>query len=212
MLELNTKKVFVSRDVHFHEQQFPFAFDKSYHSLPPIFPSHNSTMDIPESVSYPTSSPQAHAHPDITSPDTETSSPIIPNVSSPTLSSLSSSSSPHINQGRTQRMRHKPSYLEDYCCNNIQLTDVTNACFVHPIQPTTFSFNSLSLSNQHMFHSISDVVKPKSYAHASKHTGWKATMDAELKALALNILQLPPGKTTLPCKWVYKVKHRSVRD
>lgn len=109
-------------------------------------------------------------------------------------------------------MRHKPSYLEDYCCNNIQLTDVTNACFVHPIQPTTFSFNSLSLSNQHMFHSISDVVKPKSYAHASKHTGWKATMDAELKALALNILQLPPGKTTLPCKWVYKVKHRSVRD
>uniref|UniRef100_A0A3Q7H5C3 Uncharacterized protein n=1 Tax=Solanum lycopersicum TaxID=4081 RepID=A0A3Q7H5C3_SOLLC len=36
-------------------------------------------MDIPESVSYPTSSPQAHAHPDITSPDTETSSPIIPN-------------------------------------------------------------------------------------------------------------------------------------
>lgn len=60
-----------------------------------------------------------------------------------------------------------------------------------------------------MFHSISDVVEPKKYAHASKHTGWKATMDAELKALALNILQLPPGKTTLPCKWVYKVKHRS---
>lgn len=78
MLDLNTKKVFVSRDVHFHEQQFPFAFDKSYHSLPPIFPSHNSTMDISESVSYPSSSPEAHAHPDITSPDIETPSPIIP--------------------------------------------------------------------------------------------------------------------------------------
>ncbi|XP_043695642.1 uncharacterized mitochondrial protein AtMg00810-like [Telopea speciosissima] len=48
---------------------------------------------------------------------------------------------------------------------------------------------------------------------ANKDPNWKEAMVVEIKALELNrtrsITDLPPGKKSIGCKWVYKIKRRS---
>jgi len=48
---------------------------------------------------------------------------------------------------------------------------------------------------------------------ALKYAYWKIAMQDELTALATNntwqLTPFPPGKKTIGCKWVYKIKHNS---
>ena len=52
LVDLKTKRVFVSRDVHFFENQFPFASQSP--TSPPFFPNSHSDLCDPQSM---TSSP-----------------------------------------------------------------------------------------------------------------------------------------------------------
>lgn len=70
---------------------------------------------------------------------------------------------------KSNRITYKPEYLKDYIYNNVVLTDLTSACFIHLTYPTTCSFASLSLHNQHVFASIFVIHEPKSFAQASVH-------------------------------------------
>ncbi|XP_052732844.1 uncharacterized mitochondrial protein AtMg00820-like [Vigna angularis] len=55
--------------------------------------------------------------------------------------------------------------------------------------------------------------EPKSYSEAKGMTEWVEAMQREIKALQDNdtwvITQLPPGKATIGCKWVYKTKFKA---
>ena len=61
--------------------------------------------------------------------------------------------------------------------------------------------------------SVKQQVEPQSYNIASKDPNWIEAMDAEIKALEVNntwiLTNLPQDKTSIGCKWVYKIKHRS---
>lgn len=84
---------------------------------------------------------------------------------------------------RSSRPTHPPAHLQDFVCN-----------FVIPS-------------------SLPSVSKPFHYHQAVLHTVWRDAMTKEFQALNLNhtwdIVPLPPGKKAIPCKWVYKIKHRS---
>jgi len=56
-------------------------------------------------------------------------------------------------------------------------------------------------------------MEPQHYNEASKHSCWQQAMQDELNALATNntwtISSLPPDKTAIGCRWIYKIKYKS---
>lgn len=59
---------------------------------------------------------------------------------------------------------------------------------------------------------ISIDREPTSFSKAVQHESWREAMKREIQALENNdtwiITTLPPGKTALGCKWVYKIKYK----
>lgn len=57
---------------------------------------------------------------------------------------------------------------------------------------------------------VTSVNEPTNYKQAVQHECWQQAMKAEITALQENrtweLIDLPPGKTLIGCKWVYKVK------
>ena len=74
-------------------------------------------------------------------------------------------------------------------------------------------YNSLSSIFRNIISSINFHPKLRTYIEASKHASWQSAMQDELQALAANntwqLTPLPPGKKTIACKWVYKIKYHS---
>ena len=56
-------------------------------------------------------------------------------------------------------------------------------------------------------------VEPTSFEEAIGKREWEQAMDEEMGALDDNetwdLVQLPEGKKSIGCKWVYKVKHNA---
>ena len=60
--------------------------------------------------------------------------------------------------------------------------------------------------------SVSSHIEPETYQQAVGHPDWERAMTDKLEALEHNgtwsVVNLPPGKHVVGCKWVYKVKHK----
>ena len=69
------------------------------------------------------------------------------------------------------------------------------------------------LSEFHCYSTIATLHEPRSYREASTDPHWQQAMAAELQALAKthtwDLVDLPPNKTPIGCKWVYKIKTHS---
>lgn len=154
LLDLNTNKIFISRDVVFHEEVFPFFSNKSAVSSVPFPVDSSSSLPNFPSPSAPPVSPVW------TSPPPIPSSP--PTVFFPTTSS-----------GRQVK---PPPHLSDYICGAVQ-----SNC-QYPLS-SFLSLDNLSPSYSSFISSITIVPEPSTYAQASAYQEWRDAMTAELDAL-----------------------------
>ena len=150
LLNLLTKKIFISRDVLFHETVFPFVSTTysphSSLSLPHIFPSVSNEPDFTSPL-VPESFPSSHIDisidpcaPNPVAPPTETALPL-PTVPHPSVSAdlndlptaSNDSPSPSLPSNpllrKSARVSKPPAYLQDYKCNNVTCDDHAPSTF-----------------------------------------------------------------------------------
>ena len=75
------------------------------------------------------------------------------------------------------------------------------------------SNHHLSKSNKSFVNQLSIVVIPNSVQEALVDPRWKAAMNEEMKSLQKNetwqLVECPPGKKPVGCRWIYTVKYKA---
>ncbi|XP_060182349.1 uncharacterized mitochondrial protein AtMg00820-like [Lycium barbarum] len=75
------------------------------------------------------------------------------------------------------------------------------------------SYDTLSPKYQAYVVVFSSTTEPKNYSEAMQDPRWVQAMKEEITALENNntwqIVQLPKEKSTIGCKWIYKIKYKA---
>ncbi|KAH9764942.1 retrovirus-related pol polyprotein from transposon RE1 [Citrus sinensis] len=75
------------------------------------------------------------------------------------------------------------------------------------------SNHRLSESNQSFVNQLSVVSIPNSVQEALKDSKWKVAMNDEMRSLQKNqtweLVDLPPGKKPVGCRWIYTIKYKA---
>jgi hypothetical protein len=231
LFDLNSRNIFVSRNVTFHEQILPYQSSNS-----PFHWQYHSDPDTSSADS--TAEPIIHADDPIhvitdnnLSSDTHTDDHIDP--PSPTIPHSDQCDSPdnHVDQTNTQpsidtttntynvilrrstRETHLPSHLSDYICNLPAASNQSSSSgILYPISQY-HSCANLSVNHRKFALSLTADDEPVSYQQASQHDCWVKAMNAELEALKQNktwiFVDAPPHVKPIGSIWVYKVKHKA---
>lgn len=181
-LNLLTKHTFVSRDVKWYENIFPYTLSPKH--LTQIIPSSHEHIIHPPPL-WEDSSDDEPTDPDplrtepTSDPATSQPAPLPPDP--PLLR-------------RSDRIKQPPGWLADYKSPIANHTTAT-------LNPQFHCF----MAN---LHQTSD---PLTFSEASMHPHWVKAMNEELAALEENhtwvITDLPLGKKTIGCKWIFKTKY-----
>jgi len=182
----------VSRDVLFHENHFPFMHsDTADHSTLPL-PIH----DILDNSFHPPSAQNTTEQQQASDPASVSPQQHNDSVSSQHHSADLPSLDAVLQPRKSTRTHKRPAHFQDYVCSNIQ----ANWC------------NMVSVPQFHMacLTAIEEFPEPCSYKQAATHPGWVEAMKKEINALQTNntweVVDLPPHKKAISCKWVYKTK------
>lgn len=88
-------------------------------------------------------------------------------------------------------------------------TSSSNKC--HYLMSNYMSNAGLSGTYQTFFTKLTSLKEPLNYDNATMDPKWILAMDQELQALQNNntwsLIDLPPHKVPIGCKWVYKIKY-----
>uniref|UniRef100_A0A2N9ILI1 Reverse transcriptase Ty1/copia-type domain-containing protein n=1 Tax=Fagus sylvatica TaxID=28930 RepID=A0A2N9ILI1_FAGSY len=210
LLDLDTKQIFVSRDVIFYENSFPFH--KSQHSNP------TTSMVLPSPI---TELPMSLS-PIPFDTDNNTPSPLL---NSPLHSPLSTRNSPtSFPLPVNSTPLHQPDIISENTAPPFNPPSPTLRKSTRTHNPPSTAPTDFPLSNyisySHLapcYHSFVlnafAIREPTSFLEASKDPNWCQAMQTKLAALEANntwtLQPLPPGKVPIGSKWVFKVKLRS---
>ena len=233
VMDLESKKMIISRDVKFDENTFPFATSQSQSSSTP-FPTIIGSDWSWTSLACDNVTPfhelgGASVTPPHTRSSTDTETPLSP-VSAPSPMPLSDTDAVHRDSlmtasdiaapslGRGHRVRKPPSHLHDYVCHTVQVHPPSSRPSIGS-SGTRFplanyvTYQHFSSSHSKFLGAITAGVEPHSFNEAMQDPHWRQAMQTEIEALERNgtwtITDLPPGKKPIGCKWVYKLKYKS---
>jgi hypothetical protein len=179
-------RIFISRDVIFHEEVFPFSYNTSQPAPSSPNPPSSSTV----SVSLPLSIPRnIESSPPITLPPSTPS--ILPTNSSlppPSLSSSSSPAKPDVSEAQTPtRIHPMRTRSQNNVCTIRQLTDRTVR---YPLPRALLSKAAL--------------IEPTCFSNAVKISEWRNAMQVEFNALLKNktwtLVPSSVAKSVVSCK------------
>lgn len=188
LYNLQTRKFFLSRDVHFSEDVFPFhashisltdrSIDPFLEVVLPI-PASNIVDHLPQPVPEVTPAP---AQP----PVNDVNDALV--VVDPPLR-------------RSTRQTRLPQYLQDY------------AMTVNYLIQQYLTYDRLSPFYKAFINQVSEEYEPQFYHQAMKFPQWRKAMQEEIEALEANgtwsVVALPTDKQAIGCKWIYKVKYKA---
>ncbi|CAH9126867.1 unnamed protein product, partial [Cuscuta epithymum] len=237
--DIETREYFISRDVKFFENIFPFAnsFPPSEHPPEAIdFPPHDyfdlTALGFPPTFNASTATEMSSTPTQSATLDTQLQHdmpPVTEEASQPassetsatrTMSPATKESAQPTDLGRGQRTRVPSVRLKDYVTHTI----IKNSPFsVPPVSspssgtpfPITHYVACDKFSPKHVAYlaALDSITEPRTFHDAVKHNGWRQAMRDEIAALEKNstwsLVPLPTGKRALGCRWVYKVKHKS---
>lgn len=205
LYDLDREIFFVSRDVIFKEDHFPYL-ETSITPAPPISPSTSDTL-----------------HDDAINPVSLTIEP--PTVASTSHNDTSDSSDP-VNEvpklRRSQRTTALPVRLNDYVVETIsksrpsspsgsptpQLSSGTD----HPLS-NYVACDQFSSAYCSYLVALTTAVEPRSFKEAMTYEEWKAAMGSEVTSLEDNhtwdLVDLPSNRKLIGIHWVFRIKLKS---
>lgn len=239
LFDLDREIIFVSRDVIFREDIFPFARHVSSSSVVPLLtpPTQGITDDVaalvddqPDDSSPPSLTPATSVVGDSSTPVNSSSPPLVPpvTVSLPqpdleptTTTSLLAPENAELGQGK--RVKLPNVRLHDYHVGTVTVDSTLSPSpsspapqlssgVLYPISDYD-TCDYFSTNHRSFLVALSTHIEPRSFHEAMKYEVWKSAMGSEMDALQRNhtwdLQELPPHKKALGSKWVFTIKLRS---
>lgn len=167
LLDFNTHELFISKDVVFHETNFPFKTTNATGFSSDPF----DTLALPR-LDHPLSLYTEH---------TSTSTPLLPDITQEPDTHITNHVPTTLPSRKSSRQIKKPSYLHDYHCNLAYHKTHTSQTHPYPIS-NVLGYDSLSESYKSYILNITMDIEPKFYHQAVKFPEWKQAMDDKIKA------------------------------
>ncbi|GJS21409.1 ribonuclease H-like domain-containing protein, partial [Tanacetum coccineum] len=202
---LDSKNVFYLRDAKFYENIFPFKMSSFNESANVLNETNKHLNGLGES--------------EVTSDDYEnTVEDEVINVVTQIGENITSEGSVQTNQNgegpsnvletspvlrRSIRQKVMPSKFNDYVVSsNVKYGLEKYVCYAN-----------LSRSNLCLSTTLNKSFEPKTFHEASQNHKWIKAMNLEMEALHRNntyvLVDLPPGRKSIGCKWICKIKYKS---
>ncbi|CAL1405320.1 unnamed protein product [Linum trigynum] len=114
---------------------------------------------------------------------------------------------------RSNRQPHLPRHFDGYDVElprSLPRTEPSASSVLYPIEKH-ITYDRLSTSYKAYLASLDEISEPRNFFEAVLYKQWRDAMQAEVTTLEANgtwsLVFLPPGKRTIDCKWVYKIKY-----
>ncbi|RVX14877.1 Retrovirus-related Pol polyprotein from transposon RE2 [Vitis vinifera] len=196
LFDLDTKELFVSRDVKFFEDVFPFGNPGTVNIIPdnivPTVPHFDADLDLGLREGGP-------AHTEASSAPLSPGPKVVPTVGLDSLGLDNTSNGQSAPMGKGMRDKFPSVLLRDFVTHTVVAESPS------PATPSPQHPSAIISSND-----------PKSFKEAMKDVGWQKSMHEEIRALEENgtwtLEPLPKGKRVLGSQWVYRTKYFSNGD
>ncbi|GAA0184747.1 transmembrane signal receptor [Lithospermum erythrorhizon] len=212
--DLASGEFFVSRDVTFHEGEFPFdvaSGSASSISEQPVSVFFDEDDEPPVSVFFDEDDETRLLQgADVVHEEADVVAPLATSIASPSTKTL----------GRGLSTKHPSFLLQNYVTNTVRKLSTSPSSSPSSGSSGTryplahyVNCDKFALGHRMFLAAVFPGVEPRSYSEAVKDVGWRDAMNKELVALEQNktceLVSLPPGKKAFGCKWVYKIKYHS---